>query len=72
MAKKNIKRCSLSPNIREMQIKITCGSPHTRQTVQHQKVYNNVGEEIEKREPFYIVGGNVNWYSHIENSMKLP
>ena len=24
----------------------------------------NVGEDEEKREPFYAVGGNVNWYSH--------
>ena len=24
----------------------------------------NVGEDKEKREPFYTVGGNVNWYSH--------
>ena len=24
----------------------------------------NVGEDVEKKEPFYTVGGNVNWYSH--------
>ena len=24
----------------------------------------NSGEGVEKREPFYTVGGNVNWYSH--------
>ena len=24
----------------------------------------NVGEGVEKREPFYTVDGNVNWYSH--------
>ena len=24
----------------------------------------NAGEGVEKREPFYTVGGNVNWYSH--------
>ena len=24
----------------------------------------NVGKEVKKREPLYIVGGNVNWYSH--------
>ena len=24
----------------------------------------NAGEGVVKREPFYIVGGNVNWYSH--------
>ena len=24
----------------------------------------NAGEGVEKREPSYAVGGNVNWYSH--------
>ena len=24
----------------------------------------NVGEDVEKRKPFYTVGGNVNWCSH--------
>ena len=24
----------------------------------------NVGEDVEKREPSFTVGGNVNWYSH--------
>ena len=24
----------------------------------------NAGEGVEKREPFYVVGGNVNWYHH--------
>ena len=24
----------------------------------------NAGEGVEKREPFYTVGGNVNWCSH--------
>ena len=24
----------------------------------------NAGESVEKREPYYTVGGNVNWYSH--------
>ena len=24
----------------------------------------NAGEGLEKRELFYTVGGNVNWYSH--------
>ena len=24
----------------------------------------NAGEGVEKREPSYIVGGNVNWYNH--------
>ena len=24
----------------------------------------NIGEGVEKREPSYTVGGNVNWYTH--------
>ena len=28
------------------------------------KFTNNAGEGVEKREPSYIVGGNVNWYNH--------
>jgi len=26
---------------------------------------------VEKREPLYTVGGNVNWCSHCENSMEI-
>ena len=26
----------------------------------------NAGEDVEKREPSYTVGGNVKWYSHYE------
>ena len=26
----------------------------------------NVGKDVEKREPLYVVGGNVNWCSHYE------
>ena len=32
----------------------------------------NVGEGVEKREPSYIVVGNVNWCSHWKNSRKIP
>ena len=32
----------------------------------------NAGEGVEKKEPFYIVGGKVNWYSLMENSMEVP
>ena len=50
-------------------------SPHTSQNGHHQKKIstNNAGEGVEKREPFYTVGGNVNRYSHCgENSMEIP
>ena len=45
-------------------------SPHTGQSGHHQKVDKqvdkqvNAGEGVEKREPSYTAGGNVNWCSH--------
>ena len=32
----------------------------------------NVGEGVEKKEPSYIAGGNVNWYITMENSIEVP
>ena len=26
---------------------------------------------VEKREPSYTVGGNINWYSYVENNMEV-
>ena len=30
----------------------------------------NAGEGVEKREPSYIVGGNINWCSHYEKQYR--
>ena len=30
------------------------------------------GESVEKREPSYTIGGNVNWYSHYGERMEVP
>ena len=64
-----MKRCSTSLISREMQIKTINTmrlSPHTSQNGHHQKNLHTVNarEGVEKREPSYTVGGNVNWYSH--------
>ena len=32
----------------------------------------NAGEGVNKRETSYIIGGNVNSYSHYKNSMEVP
>ena len=39
---------------------------HTSQNGHHQKVYKQKMLErgVEKKEPSYTVGGNINWYSH--------
>ena len=41
-------------------------SLHTGQNGHHQKNLQmiNAGESVEKREPFYSIGGDVTWYSH--------
>ena len=31
----------------------------------------NAGEGVEKREPSYTVGGNVNWFKHYGEHMKI-
>ena len=40
--------------------------PHTSQNGHYQKNLQtvNAGENVEKREPSYTVGGHVHWYGH--------
>ena len=69
MAKKPMKRYTTSLIIRATQVKTINTMrypPHISQIGHHQKIYKTVNarEGVEKREPFYTVGGNVNWYSH--------
>ena len=59
--------------IREIQVKTTKRYSLTpiRTTIVVEKTIKNV-KDVEKMRPLYIIGGNVNWCSHYENSMEVP
>ena len=62
--------CTLRPNlllIREVKIKTTMRSTsHRSEWPSLKSLQINTREGVEKREPFYTVGGYVNWCSHYE------
>ena len=66
MANRHMKRCSPLLTIREMQMQTTTRYHLTlvRMDIIKMSTNNNAGESVEKREPSYIVGGNVSWCSH--------
>ena len=73
MAKKHMKICSASLIIRDMLIKtMRYHFTLVRMAIIKNLQTINAWEGVEKREPFYIVCGNVNWYSYYgENSMEV-
>ena len=45
--------------------------PHTCQNTYHQKIYNNIGKDVEKRKLSYTVGGNVDSTVTVGNCMDV-
>ena len=72
MANKYIKKM-LNIIIREMQVKTTMRYHLTLVRMpSSESINNNNGEGVEKREPSCIAGGNVNWYTTVEDGMEIP
>ena len=49
---------------REMQINTTMTYDLSERLLSKRTQITNAGEDVEKRDPSYTVGGNVNWCSH--------
>jgi len=74
MSKKQLKKCSKSLVIREMQIKTTLRFPLRQSEWLRSKtqVTADVGEDVEKEEHSSIAGGIANCTTTLEISLEVP
>jgi hypothetical protein len=69
MSKKHLKKCSMSLDIREMQIKMILWFHHTRFKIGKVKtqVITHDGEDMDPGEHSSINGDSLNLYNHLGN-----
>ena len=74
MANRQMKRCSISLTIREMQITITMRYQLTllRMAIIKKPANNKCSQDCRQKGSLYTVSGNVNGYSHLKNGIEFP